>query len=502
MRKKKRIRERHLLKAGICFEALEPRLLLSGSWGAIVDGSGPDTPSDSHGGFTRASMVFHADTDINTTGSENRHLTPRSLHGDLLSRAPALNTLFNPIPDLDVSSASIPAAPDTEATISSSLDEKKDNAPPSETLDAAVRRELVFVNNDVAAYDMLINGIRESDANRTVEIVVLDADRDGIQQVSDILADRSDLAAVHVIAHGTDGQINLGNGWLNSATLQQNSDAVAGWGKALAESGDILFYGCNIAADSDGQRLLANIAELTGADVAASDDATGHTSLNGDWDLEQLSGAVETQVIVGTELRGDWTVTLNAEKVQAAYVEMPLAFEQNTGQTDTAVDFLSRGDGYSVFLTEGDAVLKLRGSGSQHVVRLDLVGANTDLNVTGQDHLASRSNYLIGNDESSWQTNVDSFGSVYYKNVYEGIDLRYYGNQRQLEYDFVVAAGSDPNAIRLNFDGIVDAEISGDRRTALDPERAGRRDLLQGTDQLPDSRRRLPHCGRERLCHS
>ena len=464
-------------KAGICFEALEPRLLLSGSWGAVVDGPSADSQADTRGGLlTQGSVVFHADIG-NTAALNGRvQLTPESGRVDLLSRAPVLNTFGNAVSALDASSASILVrARHRHATALSLADSKDVVSNPeshSDSVDAAVRRELVFVNDDVDAYEILINGIRESDANRTVEIVVLDADRDGIQQVSDILAERSDLSAVHVIAHGSDGQINLGNSWLNSATLEENSDAVAGWGNALNETGDILFYGCNIAADSYGQRLLANIAELTGADVAASDDATGHTSLDGDWELEQLSGAVETQVIVGTELRGDWTVTLNVEKVQATYVEMPLAFEQNVGQTDTAVDFLSRGDGYSVFLTDGDAVLKLRGSGNQHVVRLDLVGANTDLNVTGQDHLASRSNYLIGNDESSWQTNVDSFASVYYKNVYEGIDLRYYGNQRQLEYDFVVDPGSDPDAIRLQFEGIVDAEIgaSGELRLILNEQ--------------------------------
>ena len=130
------------------------------------------------------------------------------------------------------------------------------------------------------------------------------------------------------------------------------------------------------------------------------------------------------------------------------------------------------------------------------MVRLDLVDANMDLSVAGQDQLASSSNYLIGNDESNWQTNVDNFGSVYYEDVYEGIDLRYYGNQRQLEYDFVVAAGSDPNAIRLSFDGIVDAEITETGELRLSPERAGRRDLLQGTDQLSDGRRWLADRGR------
>ena len=115
------------------------------------------------------------------------------------------------------------SAPVTDDTTATPLTDQSDAASNTETIadtvESATRRELVFVNDNVDAYEILINGIRESDANRTVEIVVLDADRDGIQQVSDILAERSDLSAVHVIAHGTDGQINLGNSWLNSATL-------------------------------------------------------------------------------------------------------------------------------------------------------------------------------------------------------------------------------------------------------------------------------------------
>jgi hypothetical protein len=136
------------------------------------------------------------------------------------------------------------------------------------------------------------------------------------------------------------------------------------------------------------------------------------------------------------------------------------------------VDFMSRGDGYSVFLSDGDAVMVLNGNENQHAIRLDLVGANTDLNVLGQDQLASQSNYLIGNDESNWQTSVDNFSSVYYENVYEGIDLRYYGNQRQLEYDFVVGPGSNPDEIRLNFDGVLNTEItaSGELRLVLNEQ--------------------------------
>ena len=165
------------------------------------------------------------------------------------------------------------------------------------------QKELVFVNQNVHDYEQLIADFQEGEDNRSIEVVLLDADRDGIEQVSEVLADRTDQAAVHFITHGADGQINLGNSWLNSTTLQQNSDAISSWGNALTDSGDFLFYGCNIAADGDGQTLLNGIAQLTGADVAASDDLTGNAQMGGDWDLEYDQGKIETALAVNSEIR-------------------------------------------------------------------------------------------------------------------------------------------------------------------------------------------------------
>ena len=302
--------ERHLQNAGICFEALEPRLLLSGSWGAVVDAPGPDTPFDAHGGLAQGTVMFHSDASISGAGNVQVNLTPASGRVDLLSRAPALNTLGTAVLALDASSGSIPADPVAEATISTPLADNKDNALQSDILAAALRRELVLVNDNVADHKQLVTDLQGRDVNRIIEIVVLDAHRDGIQQVSDILAERSDLAAVHVITHGSEGQINLGNTYLNSATLQQNSDAVANWGSALTDTGDILFYGCNIAADSVGQSLLGNIADMTGAEIAASDDLTGHAGLGGDWVLEYHAGAVEAVVGPGRDAQQAWNFTL------------------------------------------------------------------------------------------------------------------------------------------------------------------------------------------------
>ena len=173
-------------------------------------------------------------------------------------------------------------------------------------------KELVFFNGNVAESENLIADLQGGNGNKAIEVVMLDSDQDGIKQVSEILSERSNLSAVHFITHGADGQINLGNTWLNSTTLPQNIDAIAGWGNALMENGDILFYGCNVAADSDGQSLLNNIAGLTGADVAASTDGTGHESLGGDWDLESAVGTIETSVAPSPYIRERWVGLLSA----------------------------------------------------------------------------------------------------------------------------------------------------------------------------------------------
>ncbi len=209
-------------------------------------------------------------------------------------------------------------------------------------MDTTEKRELVFVNDNVADYEQLIADLQGSDDNRIIEVVVIESDRNGIEQVSELLSERSGLTAVHFISHGTDGQINLGNDWLNSTTLQHNSEVIAGWGNALTETGDILFYGCNIAADTDGQSLLDNIAELTGAEVAASDDLTGNSGQGGDWDLEYTRGKVETNLAISSSTQSTWsgvllpfTVSNTADSGPGSLRQAILDANANVGVTDT-----------------------------------------------------------------------------------------------------------------------------------------------------------------------
>jgi hypothetical protein len=152
------------------------------------------------------------------------------------------------------------------------------------------------------------------------------------------------------------------------------------------------------------------------------------------------------------------------------YAALPLSFEANRGQTDQEVNFLSRGKGLALFLTRGEAVLTLKNqpSAQNHesspapatALRLQLLGANANAVVTGKDELPGKANYFIGNDPSKWRRNIPTYAKVKYESVYPGIDLVYYGNQGgELEYDFVVAQGTDPKAIALGIGGEVQAAL-------------------------------------------
>jgi hypothetical protein len=162
-------------------------------------------------------------------------------------------------------------------------------------------------------------------------------------------------------------------------------------------------------------------------------------------------------------------------RVLEAYGKLPMRFEANAGQTDGEVKFLSRGNGYSVFLTPTETVFSFADFVQQKggnalarrtsavaepaaafntIVRMKLVGANPPKQLTGRDPLPGRTNYVTGSDTSKWHTNIPGYAKVHYDGVYPGIDLLYHGNQGQLEYDFLVSPGANPNVIRFNFEGV------------------------------------------------
>jgi uncharacterized protein (TIGR03437 family) len=151
-------------------------------------------------------------------------------------------------------------------------------------------------------------------------------------------------------------------------------------------------------------------------------------------------------------------------QIAGAYRRLPMSFEPNGGLPDSHVNYLARGSGYVLFLTPGGATISLRETGktSPSQMTIELIRGNPAAQAEGLDVLPGKSNYLVGNDPSQWRTNVANYARVRYREVYPGVDMVYYGNQQQLEYDLVLRPGADPHAIQLGFSGVQSMRIASD----------------------------------------
>jgi hypothetical protein len=179
---------------------------------------------------------------------------------------------------------------------------------------------------------------------------------------------------------------------------------------------------------------------------------------------------------------------LRAREV-VSYNRLPLSFEVNTGQVGPQARYLARGQGFTLFLTQRDAILQLRksapgdqaaeltssgfkngrvgiapSSATADVVTLKLLGASHDAKITASGRLPGTTSYFLGNDPQKWHSNIPNYARLRYHEIYPGIDLAYYGRQGQLENDFIVAPGSDPKLIHLGLDGAKEIHLnaSGD----------------------------------------
>ncbi len=173
---------------------------------------------------------------------------------------------------------------------------------------------------------------------------------------------------------------------------------------------------------------------------------------------------------------GNSVPQMESQMIQAKFAALPLAFEKNEGQTDPQVKYTARANGYTLFLTESDAVfafhskpsaapgrirrisdrIKRAGEtqkGSSAVVRMKLVNETGEAQPEAEGLLAGKTNYYLGSDPAKWRTGVSRFGRVSYKGVYPGVDLAYYGQQSKLEFDFIVGAGASAAPIGMAFSG-------------------------------------------------
>jgi len=156
-----------------------------------------------------------------------------------------------------------------------------------------------------------------------------------------------------------------------------------------------------------------------------------------------------------------------ASRARAAesYSKLPMRFEANEGQSGSPVDFLARGRGYTMFLKSTEAVVALKHG---NALRMQFLGANPGAKAVAMEQLPGSVNYFIGSDPSKWRTNVRTYGRISYKDVYAGVDLLYYGNRQQLEYDLVVGQGADPGVVRLGISGATKLQLGRDGDIRVD----------------------------------
>ena len=163
-------------------------------------------------------------------------------------------------------------------------------------------KKLLFIDASLPNLQQFIKG-----ANDDVHIELVHPFDNGFDKITETLGKYNNVSEIHVFSHGAENLIKLGNADISKDDVFQYADAMLGWRQHLAPGADILFYGCNIAGNEEGQTLIDLISGFSGADVAASDDVTGHYSLAGDWDLEYQTGKIEAQLPIAHIITSVWS---------------------------------------------------------------------------------------------------------------------------------------------------------------------------------------------------
>ncbi|MEA5604707.1 DUF4347 domain-containing protein, partial [Nostoc sp. UHCC 0252] len=165
---------------------------------------------------------------------------------------------------------------------------------------------IVFIDPQVEDYQSLVMGVLAD-----TSVVVLDANQDGIKQISQVLESYQGVTSLHIVSHGAPGCIYLGNSQLSGKTLNHYAADLMGWANALSEDAQLLLYGCNVAQTESGVLFINCLSELTSAVVAASNDLTGNSALGGDWELEVCTGDIVPHLVFRQEIIATYTSILS-----------------------------------------------------------------------------------------------------------------------------------------------------------------------------------------------
>ncbi|MBA3030402.1 MAG: DUF4347 domain-containing protein, partial [Desulfobacteraceae bacterium] len=267
---------------------------------------------------------------------------------------------------------------------------------------AASRFELILIDAGLPDAQALIDPIKAAGGNDgtvTYAIHQLRPDEDGFSQISEILKDTGEVDAIHILSHGSQGQMNIGSVTLGLDNLDQYSDQFATWGASLSEDADILLYGCNIASGDSGFDFVTSLANLTHADVSASDNATGNGVYSGDWVLEASSGNVETKPLNLSDYphllfslsgtNGNDTLILDDDGT-ANNGQMRYSFDGNTWTS-----FSLGGDDLAIQLGAGDDTLEIRGFDTSFTQAVRLLGGVGSDSITVNENVSMAASQIL-----------------------------------------------------------------------------------------------------------
>ena len=218
------------------------------------------------------------------------------------------------------------ASDDSNRPAAGERDDAPDETPPEPTVET--RTELIYVDAGVQDSQTLIDGLR-TDPGIQYVVVHLDANVDGIGSITADLAGRSGIDAIHLLSHGDGDSLRLGNLDVSIDNIAADAGNVARWAASLDTGADLLIYGCDLASTDDGRDLIEFLAAACDCDVAASDDATGHADLGGDWILEFTVGEVETDIAFGFMAQSSWRGLLDI----TSNLEVHLTLDDGAGTT-------------------------------------------------------------------------------------------------------------------------------------------------------------------------
>lgn len=318
------------------------------------------------------------------------------------------------------------------------------------------RNDIVFIDTRVPDLQQVLTDLNAASTGRRLEVVLIDAAEDGIGLISRTLAQRGDIDAVHILAHGGQASVQLGASQLDFDALRSRAGEIAAWGRALDAQADLLIYGCNVAAGADGQALVRGMAALTGADVAASDDLSGSSDAGGDVLLEVQTGAIEAANLLGVMVNAKWTgalatfVVTNTGDAGAGTLRQAILDANANAGTDT-INFSIGGPSFT-----GAHVI------APATALPPITGQLTIDASTNPDFASNGARPTVVLDGSGAGGGVDglTIGASADGSTVRGLGIRGFGGN-----GILIAAGADNNTIAGNFIGSLDTDgtqVAGD----------------------------------------